>query len=79
MIENRAIGIKSRELYEAPAAIALIEAHRALEDVVSRKQSDREARARAEVGEGALRRALVQPGPVSVRRLLRGYADARHG
>ena len=32
MIENRAVGIKSRELYEAPAAIALIEAHRALED-----------------------------------------------
>src|SRR5688500_15569007 len=37
MIENRAIGIKSRELYEAPAAIALIEAHRALEDVVLTK------------------------------------------
>jgi argininosuccinate synthase len=33
MIENRAVGIKSRELYEAPAAIALIEAHRALEDL----------------------------------------------
>ncbi len=37
MIENRAIGIKSRELYEAPAAITLIEAHRALEDVVLTK------------------------------------------
>ena len=37
MIENRAIGIKSRELYEAPAAIALIEAHRALEDIVLTK------------------------------------------
>ena len=34
MIENRAIGIKSREVYEAPAAIALIEAHKALEDLV---------------------------------------------
>ena len=34
MIENRAIGIKSRELYEAPAAIALMTAHGALEDVV---------------------------------------------
>jgi argininosuccinate synthase len=33
MIENRVVGIKSRELYEAPAAIALIEAHRALEDL----------------------------------------------
>ena len=37
MIENRAIGIKSRELYEAPAAIALITAHQALEEVVLTK------------------------------------------
>ena len=36
-IENRVVGIKSREIYEAPAAIALIEAHRALEDVVLTK------------------------------------------
>jgi argininosuccinate synthase len=37
MVENRAVGIKSREIYEAPAAIALIEAHRALEDLVLTK------------------------------------------
>jgi len=37
MIENRAIGIKSRELYEAPAAIALMAAHVALEDLVLTK------------------------------------------
>lgn len=37
MIENRVIGIKSRELYEAPAAIALITAHQALEDLVLTK------------------------------------------
>jgi argininosuccinate synthase len=37
MIENRAIGIKSRELYEAPAAMTLIAAHRALEDIVLTK------------------------------------------
>jgi argininosuccinate synthase len=37
MIENRATGIKSREIYEAPAAIALVEAHRALEDLVLTK------------------------------------------
>ncbi len=41
MIENRAIGIKSREVYEAPAAIVLIEAHRALEDVVLTKDEAR--------------------------------------
>jgi argininosuccinate synthase len=37
MIENRAVGIKSRELYEAPAAMTLIEAHGALEDLVLTK------------------------------------------
>lgn len=31
MVENRCVGIKSREVYEAPAALALIEAHRDLE------------------------------------------------
>ena len=33
MIENRLVGIKSRELYEVPAALALIVAHRELEDL----------------------------------------------
>jgi argininosuccinate synthase len=30
-IENRLVGIKSRELYEAPAAVVIIQAHQALE------------------------------------------------
>ena len=30
-VENRLVGIKSREVYEAPAAVALIQAHKALE------------------------------------------------
>jgi argininosuccinate synthase len=34
MIENRLIGIKSREIYESPAAVVLIEAHRQLECLV---------------------------------------------
>jgi argininosuccinate synthase len=33
MIENRRVGIKSRELYEVPAALSIIHAHRALEDL----------------------------------------------
>ncbi len=33
MIENRAVGIKTREVYEAPAAMTLIQAHGALEDL----------------------------------------------
>ena len=37
MVENRAVGIKSRELYEAPAALTLIPAHQAVEDLVLTK------------------------------------------
>ncbi|MCL1799217.1 MAG: argininosuccinate synthase [Eggerthellaceae bacterium] len=33
MIENRLVGVKSRECYEVPAGLALIMAHRALEDL----------------------------------------------
>lgn len=33
-IENRLVGIKSREIYEAPAAVVIIKAHEALEDMV---------------------------------------------
>ena len=38
-IENRLVGIKSREIYEAPAAVVLHLAHRALEDMVLAKES----------------------------------------
>ena len=41
MIENRAVGIKSREVYESPAGIALITAHSALEDVILTKDEAR--------------------------------------
>ncbi len=34
MIEDRFVGIKSREVYEAPAAVILHQAHRALEELV---------------------------------------------
>ena len=38
-IEDRVVGIKSREIYEAPAAVALLQAHRALEAMtLSREQ-----------------------------------------
>src|SRR6516162_9038407 len=38
-VENRLVGIKSRELYEAPAAVILHEAHRELEFLCLSKQS----------------------------------------
>jgi argininosuccinate synthase len=36
-IENRVVGIKSREIYEAPAAVVLIQAHQALEEMTMSK------------------------------------------
>jgi argininosuccinate synthase len=40
-VENRLVGIKSRELYEAPAAVILHEAHRELESLVLSKPAQR--------------------------------------
>lgn len=40
-VENRLVGIKSRELYEAPAAVILHEAHRELETLCLSKESAR--------------------------------------
>jgi len=37
-LENRLIGIKSREIYEAPAAVVLLQAHQALEDITLPKE-----------------------------------------
>ncbi|WP_414119933.1 argininosuccinate synthase [Corynebacterium nuruki] len=38
MVEDRLIGIKSREIYEAPGAVTLIRAHEALEDVTIERE-----------------------------------------
>jgi argininosuccinate synthase len=40
-VENRLVGIKSRELYEAPAALILHDAHRELESLCLSKQAQR--------------------------------------
>src|SRR5204862_718641 len=40
-VENRLVGIKSRELYEAPAAVILHAAHRELESLCLSKQAQR--------------------------------------
>jgi argininosuccinate synthase len=42
MVENRRVGIKSREVYECPAALALIMAHRDLESITLERDLDRE-------------------------------------
>jgi len=38
MIENRRVGIKSRELYEVPGALSIIRAHQALEDLTLERE-----------------------------------------
>ena len=38
MVEDRLVGIKSREIYEAPGAIALMTAHAAMEDVTLERE-----------------------------------------
>ena len=40
-VENRLVGIKSREVYEAPAAVVLHQAHRALEQLCLTKDQSR--------------------------------------
>ena len=41
MVENRLVGIKSREIYEAPAAVALHTAHKELESLVIPRDLER--------------------------------------
>ncbi len=38
MIENRLVGVKSRECYECPAGLSLVMAHKALEDLVLERE-----------------------------------------
>lgn len=38
MVENRYVGLKSRECYEVPAGLALIQAHKALEDLTLERE-----------------------------------------
>jgi argininosuccinate synthase len=42
MVENRRVGIKSRETYECPSGLALIEAHRDLESICHERDLARE-------------------------------------
>src|SRR5262249_24507684 len=44
MVENRLVGIKSREIYEAPAAVVLHAAHKELQKLVTTRDLDRFSR-----------------------------------
>ena len=73
-VEDRLVGIKSREIYEAPAATILHAAHRALEGLTLTKDTLRFNRLVAErAGPADLRRAVVQrppPRPARLRRVV---------
>ena len=60
MVENRRVGIKSRETYECPAALALLLAHRDLEDLtLERDLAHEKLRLEPALGRARLRRAVV--------------------
>ena len=62
MVEDRLVGIKSREIYEAPGAVALIEAHQALESVhPGAHAAPLQAEYGAELGRARLRGPVVLP------------------
>ena len=51
-VENRLVGIKSREIYEAPASVLLLQAHQELEDLtLSRDQARFKAMVSAQIAE----------------------------
>ena len=79
MIENRAVGIKSREVYEALRDRPDRGAFGARGRRPDQGRGPDQARARAALDRAALRGALVQPGARGDRRLRRRDAGARRG
>ena len=60
MVENRRVGIKSREVYEVPGALALITAHQDLENITLERDLARfKKQRRAALGRAGLRRLVV--------------------
>ena len=69
MVEDRLVGIKSREVYEAPGAIALITAHQELENVTVERDLARFKRdGRPALGRAGLRRPVVLAAQAGARR-----------
>ncbi len=79
LIEDRLVGIKSRELYEAPGAVALITAHQELENCCLRtpRAAPHQARHRQALGGTGLRCAVVLPGDPVPERFHRRHPEVR--
>ena len=78
IVEDRLVGIKSREVYEAPGAIALITAHQELERHGRARAGPLQAAGRAALGRDGLRRPVVLPAQACPGRLHQRGQPARH-
>ncbi len=79
MVEDRLVGIKSREIYEAPGAIALIAAHMELENVTVERELARFKRGVDQRwGELVVRRPVVLAAQARARRVRHEVAGGRH-
>ena len=79
MVENRRVGIKSREIYECPAALALLLAHADLEDLTLERDLHHEkARLEPRWSELVYDGLWFSPAQAGARRVLRRVAASRH-
>ena len=79
MVENRRVGIKSREIYECPGSLALLLAHADLESITLERDLMREkARLEIRVRGAGLRRPLVLAAQGGARRVHGARPAARH-
>ena len=79
VVEDRLVGIKSREIYEAPGAMVLITAHTELEHVTLERELGRFKRDdRPALGRAGLRRAVVLPAEDGAGLVRRQDPGARH-
>ena len=78
MVENRLVGIKSREIYEVAGSLSLIKAHRELEDLtLTRELQHFKTGHRPAPDRADLRRSVVQPAGRLPARLHRREPEVR--
>ena len=77
MVENRRVGIKSREVYECPGALALLMAHRDLEDLTLERDLPTRRPGSSPVVRARLRRDVVLALEAGARRLHRRITASR--
>ena len=79
VVEDRLVGIKSREIYEAPGAMVLITAHTELEHVTSSASwPGSSGSVGAALGRAGLRRPVVLAAEAVARHVRRRHPGARH-